>query len=142
MNPLVELRQAQHQIEASKMTVYRMGTEILKNNKISGGSRTSDALKKTDLLDRADRQLKNALKNIQKVLSAQLEEGTQTMRFTHQDPPPENAEVFERLKIQRIDSNSTGKPLVKIWRGKQSKPFIFYSFPNKEKRDKNIQFKC
>lgn len=54
-------------------------------------------------------------------------------RFTFSDPPPADAEQYKTLKIQRIDT--PGKPLCKAWRGKQSKPFAFYSFRSIESRE-------
>jgi hypothetical protein len=61
------------------------------------------------------------------------------MRFTYfKDLPPEDTEKYLDIQIQRIDFGP-GRCAVKIWRGKQSKPFVYYSFKTPEKREEYIE---
>jgi hypothetical protein len=59
------------------------------------------------------------------------------MRFTFKDLPPEDTEKYLDIQIQRID-NGPGRCVLKVWRGKQSKPFIYYSFKTPEKREEYV----
>jgi len=59
------------------------------------------------------------------------------MRFSFKDLPPEDTEKYLDIQIQRLD-NGPGRCVVKIWRGKQSKPFAYYSFKTPEKREDYI----
>lgn len=60
------------------------------------------------------------------------------MKYSIKDLPPEDAEVFERLKIARFFSERRNLSGVKIWRGKQSKPFANYVFHTEKDRDEFI----
>jgi hypothetical protein len=60
------------------------------------------------------------------------------MRFTYQDLPPVDSEKYLDIQIQRID-HGPGRCSVKVWRGKQSKPFIYYAFKTPEKREEYIE---
>lgn len=60
------------------------------------------------------------------------------MRFSFQDPAPEDSEKYLDIKIARIDFGP-GRCAVKVWRGKQSKPFVYYSFKTPRKREEYIE---
>lgn len=59
------------------------------------------------------------------------------MRFSFKDLPPAEAEEYLDIKIHRIDFGP-GRCAVKVWRGNQGKPFIYYSFKTPEKREDYI----
>jgi hypothetical protein len=60
-------------------------------------------------------------------------------RFFIPEPPPATAEIFERLKIHKYASGNSQNPFgLKLWRGKQGRPFANFIFPTEERRQKFI----
>lgn len=60
------------------------------------------------------------------------------MRFSFKDLPPEDSEKYLDIQIHRIDFGP-GRCAVKVWRGKQGKPFAYYSFKTPAKREEYIE---
>lgn len=58
------------------------------------------------------------------------------MASMYAEPIPENSERYGALIIARIDGPR--RPIVKAWRGKQSRPFAHYSFQDSERRERWI----
>lgn len=59
------------------------------------------------------------------------------MRYSFQDLAPETAEVYGDIKILRLMLGET--IALKIWKGKQSKPYMFYSYKSFERREEAIE---
>lgn len=56
-------------------------------------------------------------------------------RFFIPEPPPATAEVFERLKIHTYASGNAQNPFgLKIWRGKQGRPYANFIFQTEGRR--------
>ena len=53
------------------------------------------------------------------------------------EPIPADAERYGALAIARIDGGR--RPCVKVWRGKQSRPYAHYSFQDGERREQWIK---
>lgn len=61
------------------------------------------------------------------------------MRTVFADPAPESVEVYGNLKIQLLDWAGAPRPFgVKVWRGRASKPYAYYSFKTAESRAQYI----